>query len=165
MSTPNWKGTAEFVGVVAIVGSLIFVGWQIKQEQDIALAEINLALLSSEIEINIAIGENAEVWAKGNAGEELTRAEQILYENLLESVSYHARTDRRQYLQFDQKRMAQVRIAEFAYFLHRNPGARETWQLRSDREEKDWSSLVPGFNSTYRAAVMADLDKLDQMTK
>ena len=68
MSTPNWKGTAEFVGVIAIVGSLIFVGLQIKQEQEIALAEINLSLLASGIELNIAIGENAEVWAIGNAG-------------------------------------------------------------------------------------------------
>ena len=165
MKSTNWKGTAEFVGVIAIVGSLIFVGWQIKQEQDIALAEINLSLLSSAIELNIAIGENAEVWAKGNAGEELTRAERILYENLLESVDYLARTDRRQYLRFDQQWSAQVPIAEFAYFLHRNPGAREAWQSRSDRNEKDYSSLIPGFKSTYRAAVLADLEKLDQMAE
>ena len=164
MSAPKWKGTAEFVGVIAIVGSLIFVGLQIKQEQDIALAEINLSLLNSGIELNIAIGESAEVWAKGNAGEELTRAERILYEKLLESVDYLTRTDRRQYLRFDQQWPAQVPIAEFAYFLHRNPGARETWQSRSDRNEKDYASLIPGFKSSYRAAMLVELEKLDQMT-
>ena len=163
MSAPNWKGTAEVVGVIAIVGSLIFVGLQIKQEQEIALAEINLSLLASEIELNIAIGENAEVWAKGNAGENLTRAERILYDRLLESLSYSYRTSRRQYLQFEQQRAAKVTLAQFAFFLHRNPGAREAWQSRSDREAEDWPKLVPGFNSTYRVAVLADLKKLDQI--
>ena len=165
MSTPNWKGTAEFVGVIAIVGSLIFVGLQIKQEQEIALAEINLSLLASGIELNIAIGENAEVWAIGNAGEDLTRAERILYDNLLESMSFSYRTERRQYLQFDQPRAAKVPIAQFAVFLHRNPGGREAWQLRSDQEAKVWASLMPGFKSTFRAAVLADLEKLDKMAK
>ena len=161
----DWKGAAEFVGVIAIVGSLIFVGLQIKQEQEIALAEINLSLLGSEIELNIAIGENAEVWAKGNAGEDLTRAERILYDYLLESMSFSFRTSRRQYLQFEQERNARVPIAQFALFLHSNPGAREAWQSRSNREAKDWATLMPGFASTYRAAVLADLEKLDQMTE
>lgn len=40
-----WKTLAEAIGVATIVGSLIFVGLQIRQEQDIALSEINLSLL------------------------------------------------------------------------------------------------------------------------
>ena len=144
---------------------MIFVGLQIKQGQEIALAEINLSLLASSIELNIAIGENAEVWAKGNAGEDLTRAESILYDHLLESMSFSYRTERRQYLQFDQQRGARVPIAQFAHFLHSNPGAREAWQSRSDQEATDWATLMPGFKSTFRAAVLADLEKLDQMTE
>ena len=38
MAQKNWKDTAEIVGIVAIVASLIFVGLQLKQSQDIALA-------------------------------------------------------------------------------------------------------------------------------
>ncbi len=34
----NWKVTAEFVGFAAIVASLVFVGFQMKQSQDIAIA-------------------------------------------------------------------------------------------------------------------------------
>jgi len=34
----NWKDNAELVGVAAIVASLIFVGLQLKQSQDIAIA-------------------------------------------------------------------------------------------------------------------------------
>ena len=38
MSGTNWKDTAELIGIAAIVASLIFVGLQMKQSQDIAIA-------------------------------------------------------------------------------------------------------------------------------
>ena len=38
MTNGNWKDVAELVGITAIVASLIFVGWQMKQDRDIALA-------------------------------------------------------------------------------------------------------------------------------
>lgn len=38
MKNSNWKDAAELLGIVAIVGSLIFVGLQMKQSQDIAIA-------------------------------------------------------------------------------------------------------------------------------
>ena len=34
----NWKDTAELIGIVAIVASLVFVGLQMKQSQEIAIA-------------------------------------------------------------------------------------------------------------------------------
>jgi hypothetical protein len=38
LKSTNWKDTAELIGIAAIVASLIFVGWQMKQDRDIALA-------------------------------------------------------------------------------------------------------------------------------
>jgi len=38
MNFANWKDIAELVGIAAIVASLIFVGLQMKQSQDIAIA-------------------------------------------------------------------------------------------------------------------------------
>jgi hypothetical protein len=38
MAQQNWKDIAEIVGIVAIIASLLFVGLQLKQSQDIALA-------------------------------------------------------------------------------------------------------------------------------
>ena len=38
MKPTNWKTTAEFVGVLAIVLSLVFVGLQLRQSQEIAIA-------------------------------------------------------------------------------------------------------------------------------
>jgi len=38
VKTTNWKDTAELIGITAIVASLVFVGLQMKQSQDIAIA-------------------------------------------------------------------------------------------------------------------------------
>ena len=38
MSKTNWKDNAELLGIAAIVASLIFVGLQMKQSHEIALA-------------------------------------------------------------------------------------------------------------------------------
>ena len=38
MDISRWKDTAELIGIAAIVASLIFVGMQLKQSQDIAIA-------------------------------------------------------------------------------------------------------------------------------
>ena len=38
MRTTNWKDVAELMGITAIVASLIFVGLQLKQSQEIAIA-------------------------------------------------------------------------------------------------------------------------------
>ena len=38
MDISRWKDTAELIGIVAIIASLIFVGLQLKQSQEIALA-------------------------------------------------------------------------------------------------------------------------------
>ncbi len=40
MKEANWKDLAELVGIAAIVASLIFVGFQLKQERAIARAEL-----------------------------------------------------------------------------------------------------------------------------
>lgn len=50
MDRANWKDGAELIGVLAIVLSLIFVGFQIKQSQEIALAAQYQARLGTQLD-------------------------------------------------------------------------------------------------------------------
>lgn len=52
MKTTNWKDVAEFIGIFAIVLSLIFVGLQIKQSYEIAIAGQYQARFDSYLAIN-----------------------------------------------------------------------------------------------------------------
>ena len=158
-----WKGIAEVIGGAAIVGSLIFVGLQIRQEQAIALSEINLSILASQIELNNSISDHADIWVKGNAGDTLEASERIIFEGLLENTAFLARTEWRQYGSFNLTRGLQVAIADFALYLYQNPGARQTWTVRGDEAEQSRALLITGFRSGFRIAVLADLRKLDQI--
>ena len=52
MNSTVWKYIAELGGIAAVVASLIFVGLQLRQNQEIALAEISQNALESVVEIN-----------------------------------------------------------------------------------------------------------------
>ena len=50
MVNPKWRDTAELVGIASIVASLIFVGLQLKQTQDFAIASQYLDQASLMVE-------------------------------------------------------------------------------------------------------------------
>jgi hypothetical protein len=68
----KFKDVAELVGIVAIIASLIFVGIQLRQDQQAASSDYvsnysDRAGLLSEL-----IANNSMVWSKACAGDELT---------------------------------------------------------------------------------------------
>ena len=78
----NWKSIAEFVGVAAIVASLIFVGVQLEQDRQLALAENAADFDDTMIEYASVIRENREVWLRGLEGAELSLPDQVVFESL-----------------------------------------------------------------------------------
>ena len=162
----TWKGIAEIVGIVAIVASLVFVALQLKQSQDIAIAEMRASRQSSLVELNNAIGEHAEIWAKGNVGEELSRSEQVIYRSLLNSTHYAYWTSFDRARRFGQDTSLMLAVADFASFLYDNPGARKEWTEFVKSRESRGSILVPPLENIadqFGSAVLQDLAKLDKV--
>jgi hypothetical protein len=126
MKPVNWKDIAEFVGITAIVASLIFVGLQLKQDARVALNDFGVSRSFAQYEVNSSINEYADIWARGNAGEELDRAERVIYTNLIEDTYARAYWGWQPVTQLG--RSGEVSVHTFAVFLFRNPGARETWE-------------------------------------
>ena len=83
MKSTNWKDTAELIGIAAIVASLVFVGLQMMQARDIAISDGNLANAANKIEGNNAIVQNPDIWARGNAGEELNLEDATVFQYLI----------------------------------------------------------------------------------
>ena len=80
MKKANWREIAELIGIAAIVASLIFVGIQLRQDEQIAQAERLATQQILDLEITRFIDERAEVWRKGLAGEEQSENDQISFE-------------------------------------------------------------------------------------
>jgi len=58
MATGNWKESAELVGIAAIVASLVFVGWQMKQDRDIALAATYQERTTATVDLMVSLANN-----------------------------------------------------------------------------------------------------------
>jgi len=158
----NWKEIAELAGIVAIVVSLVFVGMQLQQAQAVAIAEMGANVHANEIEARNLMIENADVWVRGNAGEELTPVESVVYERLIEIVNNSYYTAQEQYLEImGVEDIDPLTVIEFAAFLYENPGARRVWRAREERlrhyrgfvspEEQITSAWVELIESTMRS--------------
>ena len=82
MKKNDWKSVGELIGVVAIVASLIFVGLQLKQAQEIAIAdqyqdragaamEFHLAMMQSDRAITVIANSLEQQVVSGAAASEL----------------------------------------------------------------------------------------------
>lgn len=164
MKSANWKDIAELIGIAAIVASLVFVGLQMRQAQAIASSEMNATVLANSMGESSAIIENADVWVRGNAGEELTPGEEAIFSRLVRNVNDRA------YFAVQQQRLlglgevAALDIAEYAGYLHENPGGRRVWRDREASLQKYRGLVRPGeqVTSEWIEAVESNLAIFDR---
>ena len=67
LKTTNWKDLAELIGITAIVASLIFVGLQMKQSQDIAIgtqyqerASMMMGVMTAQMQSDLGLALEGE---------------------------------------------------------------------------------------------------------
>ncbi len=72
----------QIVGIFAVVASLIFVGLQLQQSEDIAYTDLSESTVTRGIELSSFISEHADVWHRACMGEELSPPERIIAGNI-----------------------------------------------------------------------------------
>ena len=80
MTRGQWKDLAEVVGFIALIASLIFVGLQIRQDQDIARIQNAADFDDTMIEYARVINANRDVWIRGLEGGDLSLEDQVSFE-------------------------------------------------------------------------------------
>ena len=83
MNQTKLRDWLEIVGIFSVVVSLVFVGLQMRQTHEIALAEMGWNNMIAEMESRSDIYEFPDIWRKGNAGEALNPTEAIIYKTLI----------------------------------------------------------------------------------
>ena len=168
MKSIDWKHISELIGMTAIVASLIFLAFQIRQEEDIAISEIRFATEANAIEVRAAIIENLDVWIKGNADSELSETEGIIFNYLIENVNDRAYAVAGYYGTMNVT-ARETLIAEFAGFLKDNPGAYKTWRHREQKLQILRSSIDPDNTEASQwllevESAIETIQKADQQT-
>jgi hypothetical protein len=124
------KDIVEFVGAVAILASLVFVGVQLRQSQNIAVAEGFATMFSTQIEVGDGIKEHVNIWRRGTSGGELTDDEAAIFAILVNQVNESKVMGYLYMGEIEGYEAAEFQVKEFAAFLYQNPGARQVWDNR-----------------------------------
>ena len=137
MKLANWKDFAELIGLAALVASLIFVGVQMRQDREIVVSEGNLANAANLLESNLAILEHADVWVRGNSGDELSDSEEVVFHYLVKTMYEVKFFETARIKRLGLNQIAENVVADFSIFLFNNPGARRVWI----EQEQDTTTL------------------------
>lgn len=162
MDSAKLRDWIEVIGIFALVASLVFVGLQIKQTEEIGQGEaaVNLSTITSSFRNTVI--NNAEVWRRGCMGEELSGGEQTQFAQMYYSYSATAYwvwlANERGVLDTE----TNIVTNAYAANIHRYPGiaklnaSKQLWSKEGSRQ--DLLSL-----RQFQAAVRTRLAELEQI--
>jgi len=169
VKTINWRNIVEFIGVSALVGSLIFVGVQIQLDRQVAQSQINMAALEASVAIETAMAEHADVWTKAANLEELSKSETQVVERLIKMALNKAffqtmsASPLRGRTGLERFRESSAVIGAFSALLFENPGARRIWSEMAYRHEAYIKTLgTSDLERQLNNVVRHQLAKLDE---
>jgi hypothetical protein len=128
----------QIVGLAAVVGSLIFVGLQVKQEDDIAFAEVAESTSTRGIQQRALVADHADTWQKACLGSELTAAEKVIAGNIYTNYiqgNYNT-WERLELTGIGESFSNRFLTDSFAANIHRYPGF-----ARMARSSSEWDEL------------------------
>jgi len=160
----NSKTIAEFVGILAIVGSLIFVGLQMRQEQAIAIVDTYGTVVELNIDVLNLIGAHPDIWEKGLLGDELSTSNEIIFSGMARAVfSHHAHMA----IRFSRVAAAgdfELILKRLAYGIYIFPGLRR--QFEADNEfQKHRDAAIGSFDPRFdiRLRIKQHVSSLDNL--
>ena len=157
MKNTSWKDIAELIGMTAIVLSLLFVGLQLRQSQQLAVEEgINYSN-ERQNAIRELIVTNAEIWQKACAGEPLDPVSRIIAAKIFdawldhEGARYILLTDGVYQSDKSRQRLVEELAAQFWIY----PGLRELNRSRGEWQNGsvEASSSFSEFGTLIRSRV------------
>ena len=159
----NWKTAAELVGISAIIGSLVFVGMQLRQEQEIAIVDTYGPIVESNEAVLSLIGEHPEIWEKGLLGDKLSTSEEIVFSGMVRAVfSRHAHM----FIRFSRIGPGEPEeiMKEFAYAIYIFPGLRRQWEADNEfQDHRDAALNRPQTYLDFRFGTNQHLSNLDDL--
>ena len=159
----NWKIAAEFVGISAIIGSLVFVGMQLRQEQAIAIVDTYGSIVESNEAVLSLIGEHPDIWEKGLLGDKLSTSDEIVFSGMVRAVfSHHAHM----FIRFARIGPGDPEgiMKDFAYAIYIFPGLRRQWEADNEFQDlRDAAQNRPQTFLDFRFGTSQHLSNLDNL--
>ncbi len=153
----------QLVGMAAVVASLVFVGLQIKQSDEIAMVELLDNAAIRNLELSTLRANHADIWQKACLGDELSSSEKVVASSIYFSFISN------NWNAWVRTTVTGYGLAESDYFtdvvaanIHRYPGLEKiTLSYRDWRTNN--SELDTVYVPIYREAIQIRLAELEQL--
>ena len=149
--------------MASIVASLVFVGLQLRQSQELGISEIMSNMSDRKTALHELITDHAEVWHKACGGEELDPAARIIAgrifmaligDSISEYVAYETGIIR------SESRQQRV-IEQLAAEIWLYPGLRQMAESHGDRHYGAVEATGTGFGEGFGKRLVERLEELD----
>jgi len=162
MDSAKLNDWLQVIGIFALVASLVFVGLQMRQTQEIGQGEAAAAVLESTNSFRLTLIGNAEIWRRGCMGEDLGEIDRTkfakMYASYLATVYWLWLSNDIGIIKFDAGSIEHA----YAANIHRYPGiARMASSRESWRAEGSANNLLGV--GRFRAAIRARLAELKEI--
>lgn len=143
----------QVVGLFGVLGGLIFVGLQLRQERQIALIQAVESATESRNAWAETLGSNSDVWVRGLADQDLTDAELAQFNAMAAAheLSYFNNWNRNRTIGSTDSATRWVR--EAALDFHTYPGLMNWWNRHVERLQ----ITDPGTSDGWVTAVDAEI--------
>jgi len=154
----SFNGIANFLGVFGVIGSLVFVGLELRQDSDINQSQ----LLSSDqiiaLEFERLVQENPIIWFKGLEGSELDENEKIIFNSMAYTQFRVQANFHRRRLLFEEDNNNQALFSKpYAFFIYQNSGLRNWFDRLIEKRSQIDSAFNDGNELRYYPLVISNL--------
>lgn len=163
MESEKMHDWLQIIGIAAVVASLVFVGLQLKQSDETALAEIFESAAARGVEQRALIAEHADTWHKACLGEQLSEPEKLIAASIFFN---YVQNSFNSWARYEETGLggggSQFYADSYAANVHRYPGFKQlaiSWG--------DWGELGARFDGElvkeFAASIMQRLAELEQL--
>ena len=130
MDSAKLKDWMQVIGFFELIASLIFVGLQIRQDQEIAIVEAVSHRFENAEALTNLVSENSIIWTRGLDGEELSTEDFAIFSAITKVVEEHYR---QMYIRYQRigPFTREDAARDYAYVLYHRPTLRRLYEARS----------------------------------
>jgi hypothetical protein len=160
MDSGKLNDRLQMLGMLGIIASLVFVGLQLKQTDEIASIEGQENAVQRHYDMLSLMAENADVWQRGCLGEELSAFERVLFGKIFTVYVNNNFAGWRRIELTDYRNLgSETSINAFAANVHRYPGFEAAYSSQLAWDILGIGDLGITFNK-YRGLVSARVEEL-----
>jgi len=154
--------TLTIVANAGVIGGLIFVGYQLRQDREIAQVDSVQSSIELQITASSLRAEHPDIWLRGLADDTLTAEESVVFDTLAQAHLSYYLTNWFRNSRIGTEAFRNRWVREASLEIVKYPGLLEYWQREVNREA---AANPSGSVSIWATSVSIELERLEALSE